>query len=105
MLIVQGVFRVEAAQRDAYLAQSVENMRVSRAEQGCLEYCLAADPVEADRVVLTERWESREDLDAHLARLARDRQAAADDGTAAPAVTVSSREVAFYEAAVVDLMG
>ena len=42
-------------------------MRTSRAEQGCLEYTFAADPLDSGRVVLFERWESQEALDAHLA--------------------------------------
>jgi len=95
MVIVQGVFRVDPAERDAYLAETAANVRVSRAEPGCLEYCFAADPIEPDRVVLTERWESQESLDAHLARLTRDRADAADAG-AAPGVTVLSREVEFF---------
>src|SRR5579862_1580689 len=68
MVIVQGVFRVAPGDRDAFLAQSVAGMVASRAEQGCVEYVMAADPVEADRVVLSERWASTEDLDAHLQR-------------------------------------
>ena len=38
-----------------------------RDEAGCLEYTFAADPLEADRVVLFERWASQDALDAHLA--------------------------------------
>ena len=37
-------------------------MRISRAERGNLEYVIAADPIEADRVVLSERWETQEVL-------------------------------------------
>ena len=51
-------------------AASVDNMRASRAEQGCLEYALAADPVDEGRVILSERWASRPDLDAHIQGLA-----------------------------------
>ena len=47
-------------------------MRTSRGEDGCLEYTFAADPLEADRVILFERWESQAALDAHLAALAAD---------------------------------
>ena len=41
----------------------------SRAEQGCIEYVIAADPVDPGRAVLFERWASQADLDAHLAAL------------------------------------
>ena len=44
-------------------------MRNSRAEAGCLEYTFAADPIDPSRVVLFERWESQEALDAHLAAI------------------------------------
>src|SRR5579862_6885197 len=98
MVIVQGVFRVAPGDRDAFLAQSVAGMVASRAEQGCVEYVMAADPVEADRVVLSERWASTEDLDAHLQRAGQRRS----EGGGAPApapVAVLSREITIYEVA------
>lgn len=105
MIIVQGVFRVDPAERDAYLAQSVEAMQRSRAERGCLEYVFAADPVEADRVVLSERWASQEELDEHIAGMGRRRQEPADRGDAPPPVKVLSREVAMYEVSAAKPLG
>ena len=67
MIIVNGTFEVDPGQRDAFLAERHERIRSSRAEAGCLEYTFAADPLQADRVVLFERWESQSHLDAHLA--------------------------------------
>ena len=67
MIIVHGVFEVDPGERDAFLASRVGGMRSSRAEAGCLEYAFCADPLEPGRVVLVERWESEEALDAHLA--------------------------------------
>ena len=58
MIVVQGVFRVHEAERERYLAESAETQRISRSEPGCLEYVLAADPLDAQRVVLSERWSS-----------------------------------------------
>ena len=104
MVIVQGVFRVEPGDRDAFLAESVPGMVASRADQGCLEYVFAADLVEPGRVVLSERWGSMDDLDAHLAAVGRRRQEAAASG-APPGVTVLSRDVAIYEIASVKHMG
>lgn len=69
MIIVGGSFEVDPDQRDAFLAGRTAVMERSRAEAGCLEYVFAADPVDATRVVLFERWASQEDLDAHLAGL------------------------------------
>ncbi|MFN8592869.1 MAG: putative quinol monooxygenase [Thermomicrobiales bacterium] len=67
MVIVAGVFTVEHGQRDAFIDSKIERMHSSRAERGCLEYTFSADPLVPGRVVLYERWESQEDLDAHLA--------------------------------------
>jgi len=102
MVIVQGTFRVAPEDRDAFLAQSVAGMVSSRAEQGCIEYVMAADPVERDRVVLSERWASMADLEEHLRRAAERRSEAS--GTAA-AVTVLSREMAIYEVGAVRPLG
>jgi quinol monooxygenase YgiN len=70
VIIVGGQFKVDPAQREAFLRERHELMRTSRGEDGCLEYTYAADPLEPDRVILFERWESQEALDAHLAALA-----------------------------------
>lgn len=78
MVIVAGVFTVDPDQREAFLEGRKALMAHSRAEQGCIEYTFSADPLEPNRVVLFERWESQEDLDLHLAGLS---------GASAPAVT------------------
>jgi quinol monooxygenase YgiN len=67
LVIVGGWFEVDPNERDAFLAERVEAMRRSRAERGCIEYVIAADPVDPRRAVLFERWESHADLDAHAA--------------------------------------
>lgn len=64
-----GSFELDPADRDAFIAARHDAMRSSRGEQGCLEYTFAADPTEPGRVILYERWESQEALDAHLAAL------------------------------------
>jgi quinol monooxygenase YgiN len=66
MLIVGGDFQLDPEQREAFLASRVPAMEQSRAEPGCLEYTFAGDPVDPGRVILFERWESQEALDAHL---------------------------------------
>jgi quinol monooxygenase YgiN len=95
MLIVQGVFRVDPAERDAFLEERIETMRISRDEPGCLEYVVAADPVESDRVVLAERWESMDDLNEHTRALNRRRRAASEAG-APPGVAARSTDIAIY---------
>lgn len=41
----------------------------TRAEAGCLEYVMSADPVDPTRVMLFERWEDQAAFDAHMAGL------------------------------------
>ena len=94
MVIVQGVFRIDPASRDAYLAASIEAMKACRAEKGCLEYVFAADPVEPDRVVLSERWNSMDDLDEHLRGMTQRRSESAAD---TPAIAASPQGIVIYE--------
>jgi len=65
-VIVQGVFLVEPTERDQFIEASIEGMRASRAEVGCIEYVFAADPLDPGRIVLSERWESMDLLQQHL---------------------------------------
>jgi quinol monooxygenase YgiN len=67
VIIVAGAFAVAPDQRDEFVAGRHEAMRASRAEAGCLDYVFSADPIDPGRVVLYERWESQDALDAHLA--------------------------------------
>ena len=86
MVIVGGAFVVEPNQREQFLAGRHDGMRASRAEPGCLEYTLSADPIDPSRIVLFERWSSQEALDAHLAA---SRARPALEGTAVAATPIS----------------
>jgi quinol monooxygenase YgiN len=66
--IVQGSFVLDPDERDQFVETSIEAMRSSRQEEGCLEYVIAADPLDPERAVLTERWESMDHLQQHLAQ-------------------------------------
>ena len=77
IVIVQGVFSLEAEERDRFVEASIEGMRSSRKEEGCLEYVVAADPLDQERAILSERWDSMEHLNRHLAQ---QRQAASGAG-------------------------
>lgn len=94
MVIVGGTFEVDPDQRDAFLAGFHEMMRRSRAEAGCLEYTFAADPLEPRRVILFERWESQEHLDAHLAGLRSAPPASAGDEVTPSRTTITLYDVA-----------
>ena len=99
MLIIAGRFEVDPARRDEFLAGKDAGMRESRAEAGCIDYVLSADPVEPGRVYLYERWESKEHLAPHLARL---RTPQPEDPDAVP---VLSADIQQYEIATVGPVG
>ncbi len=65
-VILQGVFSIDPDERDRFVEASIDAMRSSRREAGCLEYVIAADPVDPERAVLSERWESMDHLQQHL---------------------------------------
>lgn len=62
MIIVAGWLRVAAAERERYLAAVADVARLARAAPGCLDFTQAADPLDAERITVYERWESDEDL-------------------------------------------
>lgn len=70
MLIVAGTGYVDPDHRDALLESLNPALRQARTTPGCLDYVVAADPIEPGRVNIYERWESEAHLDAHLAGIA-----------------------------------
>ncbi|APU15907.1 MULTISPECIES: putative quinol monooxygenase [Actinoalloteichus] len=67
MLIISGKLYVEPADRDTYLARTPDFLVRSRARPGCVDFVMAADPIEPGRINLLEVWESEEHLAAHQA--------------------------------------
>ena len=76
-VIVTGTFELAPEDRDAFLRGREDGMRTSRAEDGCVSYVFAADPLEPGRVILVEEWASEEALAAHATALQAARAAAA----------------------------
>lgn len=64
MIIVSGALYVDQASRDAYLHGCREVIAGARKSDGCIDFYLAADPIEADRINVYELWESAEAVDA-----------------------------------------
>ncbi|GAB4105888.1 antibiotic biosynthesis monooxygenase [Micromonospora taraxaci] len=64
MLIIAGSLHVEPDARDGYLAESAQVIAQARATAGCLDFLLAADPLDPGRIHIYERWESPEQLAA-----------------------------------------
>ncbi|MBC8142307.1 MAG: antibiotic biosynthesis monooxygenase [Armatimonadetes bacterium] len=63
MIIIAGKEYVAADQRDAYVASFQDFVRRTRNEPGLLDFIIAADPIEDDRVNMFELWASKEQLD------------------------------------------
>ena len=63
MVIVSGKIYVPLERREAFVSASLEAVRQARSAKGCLDFVVAADPVEPGRVNVYEQWESERDLD------------------------------------------
>ena len=98
MVIVAGHFVVDPGQREQFLQGRAEVMQRSRSEAGCITYAFSPDPLDPGRVLLFERWESKEALAAHLTVL-RARPRAADG------VEVLESQVQQYEISAVGPVG
>ena len=64
MIIVAGPIFVAPGRRDAFVAGSVEAVAAARETPGCLDFVVAADPLDADRVNVFERWSTIAALEA-----------------------------------------
>ncbi|WP_309650261.1 antibiotic biosynthesis monooxygenase family protein [Nocardioides sp.] len=62
MLIIAGHLQVGAGERATYLDLVTTATQLARRAPGCREFVQAPDPIEPDRIVIYERWES----EAHL---------------------------------------
>lgn len=62
MIIVSGRIYVRLGRRDAFVAASIEAVTQARQTPGCLDFIVAPDPVEPDRVNVYEAWESEAKL-------------------------------------------
>lgn len=77
MIIVAGHLTVDPAARAAYLEGCVQVVEAACRATGCLEFAIGADLVEAGRVTVLERWDSRAALDAFRGSGPSDEQQAA----------------------------
>ena len=62
VIIVSGHLEVDPDDRDAFVADSAEAVRLARAAPGCLDFAVSADSVDPGRVNVFERWDSTEAL-------------------------------------------
>lgn len=77
MLVVAGHLMVSPDRREAYLADCVAVVTQARRSDGCLDFSIAADLVDAGRINVFERWRSQADVDAFRGSGPSDEQGAA----------------------------
>ena len=92
MILVVGTFRVDPARLDAARPAMASMIAASRAEAGCLQYSYSEDLLDAGLIHVTERWESREALTAHLAT-----PHIAEWRAEWPALRIGERDLTLYE--------
>jgi quinol monooxygenase YgiN len=67
VILVIGTIRVPASGLDRARPAMETMMRVSQAEDGCIEYSYSQDLLDPGLIRVTEIWTSREALAAHFA--------------------------------------
>jgi quinol monooxygenase YgiN len=67
MLIVTGSVLARADSIERALALSIEHVKRSRAEPGCLSHSVRRDAENPLRLVFVEEWADRDALEAHFA--------------------------------------
>ncbi|HEY6316848.1 MAG TPA: antibiotic biosynthesis monooxygenase [Acidimicrobiia bacterium] len=77
MVIVAGQLTVAPGQRESYLAGCIGVVEQARRAAGCLDFSIAADLVEPDRINVFEQWKSREAVEAFRGGGPDDEQSAA----------------------------
>ena len=67
MIMVTGSILAQAGSLDELLALSLEHVRRSRTEPGCLAHAVHRDAENPARLVFVEEWSDRASLEAHFA--------------------------------------
>jgi quinol monooxygenase YgiN len=67
MIIVTGSVTAKAGRMDDLLALSLEHVRRSRQEPGCISHAVHRDTEDLQRLFFFEQWSDRDALAAHFA--------------------------------------
>lgn len=65
-IIIAGKVDVDPKQRDAALQAGIPHVEGALSQKGCVAYAWTADPADPGGIWVYERWDSAEDLAAHL---------------------------------------
>jgi quinol monooxygenase YgiN len=66
MIYVIATLDVKPGKSEQVIRAAGPLIAATRLEQGCLSYDLSADVGNANNLVFVERWEHRDDLEAHF---------------------------------------
>jgi quinol monooxygenase YgiN len=66
MIVIEGTVRVPPENVARARPMMEQMIRASRAEAGCVEYAYSIDVLDPGLVRVSERWDSRDALAAHL---------------------------------------
>jgi quinol monooxygenase YgiN len=98
MIIVTGSVQARPDALDEVLRLSLEHVRRSRLEPGCLLHSVHQDVEDANRVVFVEHWADRDALRAHFGV-----PASGEFVNALTALAAGSTSIEIYEAGPVTL--
>ena len=65
MLLIVGTIRIRSESVESARADMAQVISVSRAEDGCQEYCYAEDVLDRGLIHVTEVWRDQASLDRH----------------------------------------
>ena len=68
MFIVVIYCTVQAERRDAFLTEVTALRRATRGEPGNIAYGCFEDPINPGQMTFVEEWQSRRDIDEHMAK-------------------------------------
>jgi len=63
MIIVSGWLKTAADRRQSYLSACRPVIQAARAAPGCVDFHLAADPLDEERINVFEQWEDVESVE------------------------------------------
>jgi quinol monooxygenase YgiN len=67
MIIVTGSITAKAGRMEELIALSLDHVRRSRQEPGCISHAVYLDTEDPDRLFFFEQWADRDALEAHFA--------------------------------------
>lgn len=92
MIISHGTLSTPAEHTDAARTLLKQVAQASRQDAGCTLYCVSEDLEQPGHFVVTEHWDSMQDMQAHLALPGVGEAVAAAHGMGATDLTITAYE-------------